>query len=186
MKAARPFSAYGTSFALRSGRTTNPRFSLAQSPSQVMGQQQLLLLVLGIVIVGLAVVAGIQAFGENQKKANADALVNDGVRLASDAQAWALKPKAFGGGDGDFGGIAISQLGYESTSGVYENINGKFAFTTITSGSPGSVEITGCSLQSYDGTYNQVVISVTGTGANQVSTSVQNSATDCTPTSDES
>ena len=35
-----------------------------------MGQQQLLLLVLGIVIVGLAVVVGIQAFGENQKKAN--------------------------------------------------------------------------------------------------------------------
>jgi Tfp pilus assembly ATPase PilU len=35
-----------------------------------MGQQQLLLLVLGIVIVGLAVVVGIQAFSENQKQAN--------------------------------------------------------------------------------------------------------------------
>ena len=65
-----------------------------------MGQQQLLLLVLGIVIVGLAVVVGIQAFGENQKKANSDALVNDGVRIASDAQAWILKPAAFGGGAG--------------------------------------------------------------------------------------
>ena len=64
-----------------------------------MGQQQLLLLVLGIVIVGLAVVVGIQAFGENQTKANADAMVNDGVRIASDAQAWALKPQAFGGPD---------------------------------------------------------------------------------------
>ncbi len=63
-----------------------------------MGQQQLLLLVLGIVIVGLAVVVGIQAFGENQKKANSDALVNDAVRIASDAQAWKLKPAAFGGG----------------------------------------------------------------------------------------
>ena len=57
-----------------------------------MGQQQLLLLVLGIVIVGLAVVVGIQAFGENQKKANTDAVVNDAIRIASDAQAWALKP----------------------------------------------------------------------------------------------
>ena len=56
-----------------------------------MGRQ-----LLGVVIVGLAVVVGIQAFGENQKKANADALVNDGVRIASDAQAWALKPAAFG------------------------------------------------------------------------------------------
>ena len=70
-----------------------------------MGQQQLLLLVLGIVIVGLAVVVGIQAFGENQKKSNQDALVNDGVRFASDAQAWALKPAAFGGGSGAFTGL---------------------------------------------------------------------------------
>ena len=51
-----------------------------------MGQQQLLLLVLGIVIVGLAVVVGIQAFSENQKKSNADALVNDAIRIASYAQ----------------------------------------------------------------------------------------------------
>ena len=62
-----------------------------------MGQQQLLLLVLGIVIVGLAVVVGIQAFDENQKKANLDGLVNDGVRIASDVQTWSLKPSIFGG-----------------------------------------------------------------------------------------
>ena len=62
-----------------------------------MGQQQLLLLVLGIVIVGLAVVVGIQAFAENQKKANADALVMTSMRIASDAQAWLRKPAAFGG-----------------------------------------------------------------------------------------
>src|SRR5690554_5459445 len=51
-----------------------------------MGQQQLLLLVLGIVIVGLAVVVGIQAFGENQKKANSDAPANAGVRSAPTPQ----------------------------------------------------------------------------------------------------
>ena len=41
-----------------------------------MGQQQLLLLVLTIVIVGMAVLIGIQAFSQNQKKANIDALTN--------------------------------------------------------------------------------------------------------------
>jgi len=65
-----------------------------------MGQQQLLLLVLGIVIVGLAVVVGINAFSENRIKASADALVNDGLRIASDVQAWALKPEQLGGGGG--------------------------------------------------------------------------------------
>lgn len=66
-----------------------------------MGQQQLLLLVLGIVIVGLAVVAGINAFSENQEKSQKDAIVNEGMRIATDIQAWRLKPDAFGGGGGD-------------------------------------------------------------------------------------
>ena len=63
-----------------------------------MGQQQLLLLVLGIVIVGIAVVAGIQAFSEGKQKAEQDAAVSDAMRIISDLQAWYLKPTAFGGG----------------------------------------------------------------------------------------
>lgn len=97
-----------------------------------MGQQQLLLLVLGIVIVGLAVVVGIQAFGENQKKANSDAIVNDAVRIASDAQAWKLKPAAFGGGSDATGMLTfqLQQVGYKVNSdGDYENLNGDFSTT---------------------------------------------------------
>ncbi len=106
-----------------------------------MGQQQLLLLVLGIVIVGLAVVVGIQAFSENQKKANADALVMTAMRIASDAQAWIRKPPQFGGapldGSGnritDYSGltagtdISLSGLGYPvNGSGQYVDVNGVY------------------------------------------------------------
>ena len=66
-----------------------------------MGQQQLLLLVLGIVIVGLAVVAGINAFEENQQKSSEDALTNEAFRLASDAKAWYNKPEQYAGGGND-------------------------------------------------------------------------------------
>ena len=66
-----------------------------------MGQQQLLLLVLGIVIVGLAVVAGINAFDENQQKSSEDALTNEAFRLASDAKAWYNKPEQYDGGGSD-------------------------------------------------------------------------------------
>ncbi len=100
-----------------------------------MGQQQLLLLVLGIVIVGLAVVVGIQAFGENQKKANSDALVNDAIRIASDAQAWKLKPAAFGGGATKTGmdGLTLQQLGYEvDANDTYRNLNGRFDIVSST------------------------------------------------------
>ncbi len=104
-----------------------------------MGQQQLLLLVLGIVIVGLAVVVGISAFSENRIKASADALVADGLRIASDVQAWALKPKQLGEGGGksdalssllESGGLQL--LGYPSGGeegipvSIYSNPNGTF------------------------------------------------------------
>ena len=140
-----------------------------------MGQQQLLLLVLGIVIVGLAVVVGIQAFGENQKKANADALVNDAIRIASDAQAYNLKPTAFGGGGGTFDNIGLEQLGYVvDENKVYRNLNGQFELDPT--GGPGGVpQITGCSLDPYpatNGTYNQVVVTVAGTSPADITTVV--------------
>lgn len=137
-----------------------------------MGQQQLLLLVLGIVIVGLAVVVGIQAFSENQKKANADALVNDAIRIASDAQAWMLKPTAFGGGGNscgtgtcDWSTLTFSQLGYAVTSGVYTNLNGNFELDVSTAT---EVVITGTNAAND----NQVEVTVTGTTPQEIATVV--------------
>ncbi|MDT0633166.1 hypothetical protein RQM47_14070 [Rubrivirga sp. S365] len=146
-----------------------------------MGQQQLLLLVLGIVIVGLAVVVGIQAFGENQKKANSDALVNDGVRIASDVQAWILKPAAFGGGDGNFENLDFGDLGYTmNTNGAganaYGNLNGVFNMT-VAPGEPGtgSAVITGCNADSD----NLITITVDGTTPNNITTVVATSTEAC-------
>ena len=158
-----------------------------------MGQQQLLLLVLGIVIVGLAVVVGIQAFGENQRKANNDALVNDGIRIASDAQAWALKPTAFGGGDGDFlladgSDMDLDDLGYQpDANGVYSNVNGNFE---VTVNGANDIAIEGCSRSAFgdqdpDGngaqdSFNKITVSVTGFGAGDISTtSTAAVAADC-------
>ena len=150
-----------------------------------MGQQQLLLLVLGIVIVGLAVVVGIQAFGENQKKANADALVNDGVRIASDAQAWKLKPAAFGGGadKSGFTDLSLAQLGYtqeiaaglEANPGTgqaatpdttyYQNLNGQWQ---VSEASATKFEFVGCNEVSG----NEVTVTVTGTTSGEIATDV--------------
>jgi hypothetical protein len=100
-----------------------------------MGQQQLILLVLATVIVGLAIVVGIRAFTENSAKANSDAMIQDMVRIASDAQAWKKKPAPFGGQDGapkasptDFTGLtSVALLGYEPAPAgalFYRNLNG--------------------------------------------------------------
>ena len=99
-----------------------------------MGQQQLLLLVLGIVIVGIAVVAGIQAFSEGKAKAQQDAAVSDAMRIISDTQAWKLKPQAFGGGDDgtdSWENVNLKALGYpvETSSSVYVTTNGCFSLS---------------------------------------------------------
>ncbi|MEM8559309.1 MAG: hypothetical protein AAGG50_15925 [Bacteroidota bacterium] len=80
-----------------------------------MGQQQLLLLVLGIVIVGLAVVVGIQSFEENRAKSELDRYAQMGVELAAEIVAWYKTPSALGGGGEDVSNLAsltISDLGY--------------------------------------------------------------------------
>jgi hypothetical protein len=140
-----------------------------------MGQQQLLLLVLGIVIVGLAVVVGIQAFSENQKKANADAMVMDGIRIASDLQAWMLKPVAFGGAGNSlalWANVTFEQLGYEATgagaAAIYDNLNGLYTLFP----SAGEVRIEGESLNGSQGSQKLVCVTVSGTGPEDIVTEI--------------
>ena len=148
-----------------------------------MGQQQLLLLVLGIVIVGLAVVVGINAFGENDKKANADAMVTDALRIASDAQAWDLKPGQFGGSldTEDLATLhtvnGFDRIGYPNSSGVYGNVNGEFEFVsanscatapTIPSGGTALVFVQGTN----DERGNRVCVGIAGTRATDIGTSI--------------
>nr|BCX01718.1 MAG: hypothetical protein KatS3mg041_1764 [Bacteroidota bacterium] len=108
-----------------------------------MGQQQLLLLVLGIVIVGIAIVVGIQAFSANAKKANQDAMLQDLLRLATDAQAWAKKPVEFGGGGGKWDGLTIGKLvGKNPTWAADTNANGIYKFEQAPSGDAATTNVT--------------------------------------------
>lgn len=69
-----------------------------------MGQQQLLLIVLGVIIVGIAVVVGINVFTASSVQANADGLTADVVNLGSMAQQYYRKPAALAGGGNSFTG----------------------------------------------------------------------------------
>lgn len=51
-----------------------------------MGQQQLLLIVLGVIIVGIAVVVGINLFNANAEESTKDTLVSEGTNLGAMAQ----------------------------------------------------------------------------------------------------
>ena len=72
-----------------------------------MGQQQLLLIVLGVIIVGIAVVVGINVFTASSSQANRDAVISDLTNLASLAQQFYRKPEALGGGGNSFTGWTL-------------------------------------------------------------------------------
>ena len=103
-----------------------------------MGQQQLLLIVLGTIIVGVAVVVGINMFTTGAINAERDALVQDVNNIASSAASHWRKPAALGGGARDFTGIAdVTVFGADSS-----NANGSFTMT-VTNASEIVVTATG-------------------------------------------
>lgn len=72
-----------------------------------MGQQQLLLIVLGVIIVGIAVVVGINLFNANAEESAKDTIVSEGTNIGAMAQQYYKKPKALGGGGNSFTGFSI-------------------------------------------------------------------------------
>ena len=85
-----------------------------------MGQQQLLLIVLGVIIVGIAVVVGINVFTASSTQANRDAVISDMTNLAAMAQQYYRKPEALGGGGNDFLGWTIPQQLATTPNGSYQ------------------------------------------------------------------
>jgi len=135
-----------------------------------MGQQQLILLALAVVIVGAAIVVGIRAFTENAVRSNFDAMQQDGVRIANDMQAWKQKPAPFGGqaacassttvvqDSNDFECANFPRLGYAPVAGLplrYDNLNGAFNIDVASSDST-AIQARNITQQ------NELVISVSG------------------------
>lgn len=75
-----------------------------------MGQQQLLLLVLSVIIVGIAVVIGITMFNDQAASSNLDAVSADLMNLGTRAQQYYSRPASMGGGGNTFTGVTLAML----------------------------------------------------------------------------
>jgi len=100
-----------------------------------MGQQQLLLIVLGVIVVGIAIVVGINLFNSNAVESNRNAVVADLNNLAAKAMQHFKTPTAMGGGQGTFTNWAIP-------TGMGTTANGTYDAGTIAAGAV-TVTITG-------------------------------------------
>jgi len=84
-----------------------------------MGQQQLLLIVLGVIIVGIAVVVGINLFNANAVSANRDGVISDLNNLGTMAQQYYKKPSSMAGGGNTFTGWTIPAQLDTTANGTY-------------------------------------------------------------------
>ena len=90
-----------------------------------MGQQQLLFIVLGIILVGLAIFVGINLFTSNAVEAKRNNLINECINLASVAQQYYRRPVAIGGGGRSFNNWQMpSQLSQTQNGRYIETVYG--------------------------------------------------------------
>ena len=105
-----------------------------------MGQQQLLLLVIGLIIVGVAVIAGIQAAKDAFGKSESDGIISRNLAIASNAVFWKTKMDPYDGGNAEYTGLETSGL---ATLGMETET--ELATWGITAATSSTLQITGVS-----------------------------------------
>jgi hypothetical protein len=72
-----------------------------------MGQQQLMLIILGVIVVGIGIAVGIAQFGSGSISSNKDAITNDLNNLSVNAFQFKILPSSMGGGSGSYAAYRI-------------------------------------------------------------------------------
>jgi hypothetical protein len=129
-----------------------------------MGQQQLLLIILGVIVVGIAVVVGITMFQDNAISANRDAVTNDLVNLAARAQQFYRRPISLGGGQNSFDdlGTDMSKLVNGASGATWTNPNGTYTLESASgSGDAASAVISGEGTEQVGGSPVKVTCTIT-------------------------
>lgn len=100
-----------------------------------MGQQQLLLIILVTIIVGIATVVAINTFSAAFQSSNIDAVRQDVLEITVQAQAYFQKPRVLGGGDKSFSNFTFRSIPFNTDSVEFTqalvaiNANGKYEIT---------------------------------------------------------
>ncbi len=109
-----------------------------------MGQQQLLLILLGIIIVGAAIAVGILLYSSQSVESNRDSLVGDINNISIAAYGYYMRAQILGGGQGSYIGFSPVQALVLNDDGTITpviaadgksitfNATSKYAYGTIT------------------------------------------------------
>ena len=84
-----------------------------------MGTQQILLVILGVIMVGVAIAVGLAMFSPTLAESNKDAIVNDLMNISQYAYRYKLTPVPFGGGGRVYTGFVIPEKLSETDYAAY-------------------------------------------------------------------
>ncbi len=141
-----------------------------------MGTQQILLIVLSVIIVGIAVAVGITMFNAQATNSNRQAVIGDLNNLAASALAFYKTPATHGGG-GNSWTTEVDNVGswlgysYDTSSNTLTTGNGSFALSV--NGDVLTIVGTGSETGNDGSTNVQATITVTG-ATSAVATTVNN------------
>jgi Tfp pilus assembly protein PilE len=108
-----------------------------------MGSQQLLLIIVGTVIIGIMIAVGMTMFQDQATSTNRDEVSNDLAQYSSIARAYYRRPAVYGGGQGSFRGLTMSKITSKST-----NENGTYSLSPDpVAGSPDHITLIGIGTQ---------------------------------------
>jgi Tfp pilus assembly protein PilE len=118
-----------------------------------VGQQQLLLIILSVIVLGIAVAVGITMFSDSSINSNRDALTNDLAALASRAHQYYRRPSYLTGGGNSFTGLTADAAGLRKLTNKATNENGTYSVVIAGTGSgPGAtVELLAVGTEQYAG-----------------------------------
>jgi hypothetical protein len=97
-----------------------------------MGQQQLLLIILGVIIVGIAIGVGISQFGAHSTQANKDGVTSGVINVAANAYQFKIRPTTMGGGSGSYVGYLIPSKMVTDDNGTYAASGASSTAITVT------------------------------------------------------
>ncbi len=112
-----------------------------------MGQQQLFLVILGVIVIGAAIAAGLSLFSDDAISANRDAVSEDLISLAGRAHQYFRRPASLGGGGSSFIGLTADAAGLQKLTSLPGGKDGNGTYSIIVAGAANGVVLEGIGIE---------------------------------------
>ncbi|MFQ5636842.1 MAG: hypothetical protein ACE5IR_02465 [bacterium] len=123
-----------------------------------MGQQQLLLVTLSAIVVGISVFIGIHIFMSGSAQSNQDAVVHDLLTIATRAQEYYRRPVMLGGGGFSYANLTTPEDIKNRLNFPTPNANG--SYSVFAAGTVNGVSFQGIGLYDQNGDNTPITIQV--------------------------